>query len=66
MGMESGMDDAKGRIKEAAGDLTEDEDMKREGQMDQAGAKVKEKMEKVTDKVGAAVDSVKDKLDQNR
>lgn len=66
MGMESGMDDAKGRIKEAAGDLTEDEDMKREGQMDQAGATVKEKAEKVTDKVGDAVDKVKDKLDQNR
>lgn len=66
MGMESGMDDAKGRVKEAAGDLTEDDDLKREGQMDQAGATVKDKMEEASDKIGDAVDSVKDKLNKNR
>ena len=46
-------DEAKGRIKEAAGDLTGDKDLEREGKADQAGAKVKEK-------VGEAVDKVKD------
>ena len=48
-------DDAKGRIKEAAGDLGDNDELKREGKADQAGADVKEK-------VGNAVDSVKDKL----
>jgi uncharacterized protein YjbJ (UPF0337 family) len=49
-------DDLKGRAKEAAGDLTDNKDLKREGQMDQAGATVKEK-------VGNAVDTAKDKVD---
>ena len=48
------MDETKGRVKEAAGDLTDDKDLKREGQMDQTGAKVKEK-------VNDAVDTVKEK-----
>ncbi len=44
-------DEAKGRIKEAAGDLTGDKDLKKEGKADKVGGKVK-----------GAVDSVKDKL----
>jgi uncharacterized protein YjbJ (UPF0337 family) len=48
-------DDAKGRVKEAAGSLTGDEDLKREGKVDQAGGKVKEGVEKVTDKVKDAL-----------
>ncbi|MGA7397725.1 MAG: CsbD family protein [Solirubrobacterales bacterium] len=51
-------DNAKGRVKEAAGDLTDDDKLKNEGKADQAGAKVKEKVE-------GAVDSVKDKLTGN-
>jgi uncharacterized protein YjbJ (UPF0337 family) len=46
-------DQAKGRVKEAAGDLTDDDELKREGKADRAGGEVKEK-------VGDAVDSVKD------
>ncbi|MEP7059428.1 MAG: CsbD family protein [Actinomycetota bacterium] len=45
------MDEAKGRVKEAAGDLTNDDDLKREGQLDQAGAAVKEKVNEGVDKV---------------
>jgi uncharacterized protein YjbJ (UPF0337 family) len=60
--MGSSIDDAKGRVKEAAGDLTNDKDLKSEGKADQAGAKVKEKAEDVKDKVEDVVDSVKDKL----
>jgi uncharacterized protein YjbJ (UPF0337 family) len=48
-------DDAKGRVKEAAGDLTGDKDLKREGKVDQAGGKAKEGVEKVTDKVKGAL-----------
>jgi len=44
-------DDAKGRVKEAAGNLTGNDDLKREGKVDQAGGKAKEGVEKLTDKV---------------
>ena len=44
-------DDAKGRVKEAAGDLTGDKDLQREGKVDQAGGKTKDGIEKLTDKV---------------
>ena len=44
-------DEAKGRVKEAAGNLTGDRDLKREGQVDQAGGKAKHGVEKLTDKV---------------
>ena len=43
-------DEAKGRIKEAAGDLMDDDDMKREGKTDRMGATVKEKAGEVVDK----------------
>ena len=48
-------DQVKGHVKEAAGDLTDDKDLKNEGKVDQAAGSVKEK-------VGDAVDKVKDAL----
>ena len=51
----SNSDDAKGRVKEAAGNLTGDKDLKREGKVDQAGGKAKSGVEKVTDKVKDAL-----------
>jgi uncharacterized protein YjbJ (UPF0337 family) len=45
------MDDIKGRVKEAAGDLTNDDELKREGKVDQATSKVKETVGDVADKV---------------
>ena len=44
-------DEAKGRVKEAAGDLTGDKDLQREGKVDQAGGKAKDSIERLTDKV---------------
>lgn len=44
-------DDAKGRVKEAAGDLAGDEDLKREGKVDRASGKAKSGIERLTDKV---------------
>jgi uncharacterized protein YjbJ (UPF0337 family) len=44
-------DDAKGRVKEAAGNLTGDKDLKNEGKVDQAGGKAKDGIEKLTDRV---------------
>jgi uncharacterized protein YjbJ (UPF0337 family) len=51
-------DDLKGRAKEAAGDLTDDEDLKREGKVDQAKAEVKEKVGNIADKVGEKVKDI--------
>jgi uncharacterized protein YjbJ (UPF0337 family) len=45
------IDEAKGRTKEAAGDLTDDEKLKREGKIDRAVSSVKEKVDDVADKV---------------
>jgi len=47
------MDDAKGRLKQAAGDLTDDESLKNEGRVDRATGSIK-------DAVGDAADKVKD------
>ena len=43
-------DDLKGRVKEAAGDLTDNDDLKREGKVDQATGKVKDVVDDVADK----------------
>lgn len=48
-------DDAKGRVKEAAGDLTGDGDLKREGKVDQGTGKLKDGIEKAADKVKDAL-----------
>ncbi len=48
--------DAQGRVKEAAGGLTGDSDLKREGQIEQAGEKVKAGIDKVADKAKDVID----------
>jgi uncharacterized protein YjbJ (UPF0337 family) len=59
---EAKFDDLKGRVKEAAGDLTDDKDLQREGKVDQAKGEVKEKVDKVSDKAKDAADTVSDKV----
>ena len=59
---EGTIDNAKGKVKEAAGDLTDDEDMKREGKVDQASGNVKNKLGDLKETAEDAVDTVKDKL----
>ena len=49
------VDKAKGRIKEAAGALTDDPALKREGKIDQATGDVKDGIEKAIDTVKEAV-----------
>ena len=49
------MDDVKGRAKEAVGDLTDNDRMKREGKIDRATSTVK-------DKIGDVADTVKEHL----
>jgi uncharacterized protein YjbJ (UPF0337 family) len=48
-------DDASGRLKEAAGDLTNNDDLKREGKVEQAEGAVKEKVDEAADTVKDAV-----------
>ena len=59
--MSGEFDQAKGRVKQAAGDLTDDEELRREGQADEAGGKVKEALDDAKDKLSDAVDKVRDK-----
>ena len=47
------MDSAKGNVKEAVGDLTDDQSLKNEGKVDRATGAIK-------DKVGDAADKLKD------
>ena len=50
-------DELKGRVKEAAGALTGDDKLKREGKTDQAVGKIKQKAEKIIDKVKDTIKS---------
>lgn len=49
-------DELKGRVKEAAGALTGNKKLKREGKTDQAVGKVKQNVKKAVDKVRKALD----------
>lgn len=61
----SNTDDLKGRVKEAAGDLTNNDDLKREGKVDQAAGKAKDVVDGVKDKVGDAIDAVQDRVNRD-
>jgi uncharacterized protein YjbJ (UPF0337 family) len=63
---DSDLDQAKGRIKQAAGDLTGDDRLKRDGRADETAGKVKDGLDTAADKLRDAVDSAKDKLQQHR
>jgi len=53
-------DVVKGRLKEAAGALTGNDELRAEGKTDQAVGKVKQVAEKVVDKVKEAVKKVRE------
>ncbi len=48
--MADNLDEAKGRAKRAAGELTDDERLKREGTIDKSAGKAKETIDKAADK----------------
>jgi uncharacterized protein YjbJ (UPF0337 family) len=56
------IDEAKGRAKEAAGDLTDDDKLKREGKVDRASSSVKDKIDDAADKVSETLDDVADRI----
>ena len=58
-------DEIKGRIKEAAGALTDNDDLKREGKTDKAVGNVKDGLDKVKDKIEDGVDAVRDRVNKN-
>jgi len=61
--MSSGKSDqVKGRVKEAAGVLTGDKKLEREGKADQTAGKLKQGVEKVKKKAVKVIDDVKDAL----
>ena len=50
------VDKAKGRVKEAAGALTGNKDLKRRGKLDQAKGAAKDAADKVVDTIGSQLD----------
>ena len=57
-------DDLTGRAKQALGDLTDDDELKREGRADRAAGKVKDKADDAKDWVEDKVDDVRDRMDR--
>ena len=58
-------DQVKGKVKQAVGDLTDNEDLKKEGKRDETAGDVKEFLEDVKDKADDVVDTVKDRITGN-
>ena len=63
--MGENIDEAKGRTKQAAGDLADDEGLKNEGRVDRAVSDVKDKIDDVADKVKDRIGRKSD-LDEER
>jgi uncharacterized protein YjbJ (UPF0337 family) len=62
MASEGAIDKAKGRIKEAAGAIADDDELREEGKIDQAVGKVKDAAGKIADKVRDAIKDAKDRI----
>ena len=56
------LDEAKGRAKQAVGDVTGDDDLRREGKVDEKAGQAKDKVGDLKDKAENAIDKVKDKV----
>jgi uncharacterized protein YjbJ (UPF0337 family) len=59
--MDNDLDQAKGKVKQAVGDLTDNDDLKKEGKADVNAGKAKEFVEDAKDKAEGLIDKVKDK-----
>ena len=58
------MDKAKGRLKEAAGALTDDDERRNEGKADQAAGDLKEKVGKAKDWADDKIDDLRDRVEK--
>lgn len=54
------IDEAKGRVKEAAGSLTDDDKLKREGKADRTKSSLKDAIDNVADTAKGALDGSRD------
>jgi uncharacterized protein YjbJ (UPF0337 family) len=57
------VEQAKGHTKEAVGELTDDDELRREGRRERVAGAAKEKVEHVKDTVERTIDRTKDKLE---
>ena len=57
--MSGEFDKAAGRVKQAAGDLTDNKDLKNEGKKDEAAGKMKDAVGSVKDKADDVIDKIK-------
>ena len=60
--MSTNSDDVKGRVKEAVGDLTDNDQLKRDGKADRSSGRAKELIDEVGEKAKDLVDDIKDKV----
>lgn len=55
-------DEIKGRVKKAAGDLTDNDELREEGEVDETAGKAKGFIDDVKDKVTDKIDEVADRI----
>lgn len=65
MSNEGTFDKAKGRVKQAAGDLTDNDELRREGKIDEQAGKTKDAIGKAKEGLEDAVDEVKERVQRN-
>ena len=65
MNMDNELDQAKGRIKQAVGDLTGNKDLKKQGKVDETAGKAKDVIEDTKNKAEGFVDRARDKVNKN-
>lgn len=63
--MNMNSDQAKGKLKEAAGILTDDDTLKNEGKADQMAGDAKNVVQDVADKASEVIDDIKDAVNKN-
>lgn len=63
--MDKDLDQAKGKVKQAAGALTDNDKLEKEGRNDERAGKVKEGLDNAKDRLDDAVDKVKDKFNKD-
>ena len=63
--MDKDLDQAKGRVKQAVGDLTDNKDLKKEGKADENAGKAKEFLQDAKNKGDDLIDRAKDKLNKD-
>jgi len=63
--LEHRAEQVKGDVKQAAGDLLDNDDLKREGAVDRASGAAKDKIEDGKDKIEDAIDRVKARIEHD-